>query len=115
MVVATSQGAQLIPPMMGAAIFMMSDWLGIPYRDLIIQALPLTILFIIGIVFCIYLLSILFVKERGSNPALRVQGYKSSLFDKIDLMSFLIGILSIIIFLIYLRYSAPFSAVWPYS
>jgi TRAP transporter 4TM/12TM fusion protein len=48
-----STGGQLMPPVMGAAAFIMAEYLGIPYRDVMLPALLPAILYYAGVFFSV--------------------------------------------------------------
>ena len=49
-----STGGQIMPPIMGAAAFLMADFIGIPYLEVAKAALLPAILFFLGLMFSIY-------------------------------------------------------------
>ena len=51
----TSSGGQLVPPVMGAAAFIMAELLGIPYSDVILAAIVPIVLFYIGLFVAIHI------------------------------------------------------------
>ena len=52
---ASSTGGQIMPPIMGAAAFLMADFLGIPYSDIIGRAVLPAILYFAGIFISVHL------------------------------------------------------------
>jgi len=52
---AASTGSQLVPPIMGAGIFIMSDWIGVPYTDLVMVSIIPAILYFLSISLNIHL------------------------------------------------------------
>ena len=52
---AASTGGQIMPPIMGAAAFLMADYLGIPYSNLIIRAILPAVLYFLGIFIAVHL------------------------------------------------------------
>ncbi|UCZ57841.1 TRAP transporter permease [Desulfurispirillum indicum] len=50
-----SVGGQILPPIMGAAAFIMAEVLGVPYRDIAIAALLPALLFYLGVIVQIHL------------------------------------------------------------
>ena len=48
-----STGGQLMPPVMGAAAFIMAEYLGIPYRDVMLPALLPALLYYAGVFFAV--------------------------------------------------------------
>ena len=52
---AASTGGQIMPPIMGAAAFLMSDYLGVPYSNIIVRAILPAILYFLGIFIAVHL------------------------------------------------------------
>ncbi|WP_417824984.1 TRAP transporter permease [Thalassospira lucentensis] len=52
---AASTGSQLVPPIMGAGIFIMSDWVGVPYTELVLLGIIPAILYFMSISFTVHL------------------------------------------------------------
>ena len=52
---AASTGGQIMPPIMGAAAFLMADFVGVPYSDIIGRAVLPAALYFIGIFFSVHL------------------------------------------------------------
>lgn len=52
---AASTGGQLMPPIMGAAAFLMADFVGVPYIHIVKAALIPALLFYTGIMICVHL------------------------------------------------------------
>ena len=52
---AASTGGQIMPPIMGAAAFLMADYLGVPYSDIIGRAILPAILYFLGIFIAVHL------------------------------------------------------------
>ena len=52
---AASTGGQIMPPIMGAAAFLMADYVGIPYSNIIVSAILPAILYFLGIFICVHL------------------------------------------------------------
>ena len=61
---AASTGGQLMPPVMGAAAFIMAEALGRPYRDIMIAGFLPALLYFIGV----YIFIDLFTKRLGIKP-----------------------------------------------
>jgi TRAP transporter 4TM/12TM fusion protein len=61
---AASTGGQLMPPVMGAAAFVMAEFLGRPYRDIIIAGFIPALLYYIGV----YIFIDLYTKRLGIKP-----------------------------------------------
>ena len=52
---AASTGGQIMPPIMGAAAFLMADIIGVPYSDILIRAVLPAILYFMGIFIAVHL------------------------------------------------------------
>ncbi|MCR5715275.1 MAG: TRAP transporter permease [Lachnospiraceae bacterium] len=52
---ASSTGGQIMPPIMGAAAFLMADFIGVPYSGIITKAILPAILYFFGIFICVHL------------------------------------------------------------
>ncbi len=52
---AASTGGQIMPPIMGAAAFLMADYLGVPYSDIIVRAILPAALYFLGIFLSVHL------------------------------------------------------------
>ncbi len=52
---AASTGGQIMPPIMGAAAFLMADYLGVPYSDIIVRAILPAVLYFMGIFIAVHL------------------------------------------------------------
>ena len=52
---AASTGGQIMPPIMGAAAFLMADYVGVPYSDIIVRAILPACLYFLGIFLAVHL------------------------------------------------------------
>ncbi len=52
---AASTGGQIMPPIMGAAAFLMADFVGVPYSNIIVRAILPAILYFLGIFITVHL------------------------------------------------------------
>ena len=50
-----STGGQIMPPIMGAAAFLMADYLGVPYSDIVLRAILPAVLYFTGIFIAVHL------------------------------------------------------------
>ena len=53
---AASMGGLLMPPMMGVGAFLMSEFLGVPYWDVVIRGFSLAFVYYVSLAFAIYLI-----------------------------------------------------------
>ncbi|MCF8052624.1 MAG: TRAP transporter permease [Desulfobacterales bacterium] len=52
---AASTGGQLVPPIMGAAAFIMAEWTGIPYRQIILVSVVPAVLYFLSVAFFVHI------------------------------------------------------------
>jgi len=52
---AASTGGQIMPPIMGAAAFLMADYVDVPYSNIIVRAILPAFLYFLGIFICVHL------------------------------------------------------------
>jgi TRAP transporter 4TM/12TM fusion protein len=52
---ASSTGGQIMPPIMGAAAFLMIDYVNVPYSSIIVRAILPAVLYFMGIFICVHL------------------------------------------------------------
>lgn len=52
---AASTGGQIMPPIMGAAAFLMADYVGVPYSNIIVRAILPAVLYFLGIFISVHL------------------------------------------------------------
>ena len=50
-----STGGQIMPPIMGAAAFLMADYIGVPYSDIVVRAILPAVLYFAGIFIAVHL------------------------------------------------------------
>jgi TRAP-type uncharacterized transport system fused permease subunit len=63
-------GGLLMPPMMGVGAFLMSDFLGVPYWDVVLRGFAISITYYVSLAFAVYLLSVrLLPREPIAAPA----------------------------------------------
>jgi len=52
---AASTGGQIVPPIMGAAAFIMAEWTGIPYREIILVSIVPALLYYLSVAFFVHI------------------------------------------------------------
>lgn len=72
-------GALIMPPVMGAAAFIMADLLGIPYRDIVISAFIPAFLYFLALLLFVYLDSSARIARKGQENQLEVKSAKEAL------------------------------------
>ena len=89
---AASMGGLIDPPMMGAAAFLMAEFLGVPYWDVVLRGFGFAFIYYISIAVAVYLLS---VRLLPSDP---IEKPQVPLFDKVTTCIFFASV----IYLVYL-------------
>ena len=101
---AASTGGQLMPPVMGAAAFLMAFFVGIPYVSIMVAAIVPAILFYFGVFACVHFLAVSQnIKSKPEKPDTKVIIRRAPLFF-IPLI--------VIITMLLLRFSPMLSAFW---
>ncbi|MGQ0685650.1 TRAP transporter permease, partial [Bradyrhizobium sp.] len=93
---AASMGGLIAPPMMGAAAFLMAEFLGVPYWDVVLRGFGFAFIYYISIAVAVHLLT---VRLLPNDPIERPQ---VPLYDKVTTGIFLCAVL----YLVYLLGSA---------
>jgi len=91
---AASTGGQIMPPIMGAAAFLMADYLGVPYSNIVVRAILPAVLYFTGIFIAVHLEA----KKSGLRgltkeelPAMKPLLKKSYLLLPLILLIYLVG------------------------
>lgn len=106
---AASLGGQLMPPMMGVSAFIMCDFLGVSYFDVIARGYIPAIIYYAGVALGVYLLSYRYLGKRDSSPTLS-QG-RVEQHDKVNVAIFFSGLAVLIYLMGVVRMSAIYAAL----
>ncbi len=104
---AASTTGQFVPPVMGAAAFVMVEMTGIPYVQIIQAALLPAILDLAGIIFCVHMHALKW-KIRGI-PRAELPPFLPTLLSQFYL---LLPIIGLIVMLVVVRFTPTMSAFW---
>ncbi|MDP2239221.1 MAG: TRAP transporter fused permease subunit [Burkholderiales bacterium] len=77
-----SMGGLIMPPMMGVGAFLMSEFLGVPYWDVVVRGFSLAIIYYVSLALAVYLLCVRLL-PREPIEKLKVSAYnqiKTSIF-----------------------------------
>ncbi|MFU8781483.1 MAG: TRAP transporter large permease subunit, partial [Kiritimatiellia bacterium] len=66
---ASSLGGQLMPPLMGIAAFLMADYLGVSYFDVVARGFAPAIIYYLGVAFAVWLLAGYYYKRAVTPTA----------------------------------------------
>jgi TRAP transporter 4TM/12TM fusion protein len=90
---AASLGGQLMPPIMGISAFIMAEFLGKSYWDVVARGYAPAIIYFVGVAVGVYLLSV-----RYQTKAASVSITQTTIFDKINLLVYagvIIGLITL--------------------
>lgn len=88
---AASMGGLIMPPLMAVAGFIMADFIGVPYWDVVIRGFSLSFIYFSAVVMSVYLLSVSSVSQEQIDPP------EVPTYDKLKTYSFFACIFSLII------------------
>ncbi|OGA96889.1 MAG: TRAP transporter [Betaproteobacteria bacterium RIFCSPLOWO2_12_FULL_66_14] len=79
---AASMGGLLMPPMMGVGAFLMSEFLGVPYWDVVIRGFALAFVYYVSLALAVYLLCVRLLPHDAVTPpgVSAYQQMKTSIF-----------------------------------
>jgi TRAP transporter 4TM/12TM fusion protein len=106
---AASMGGLLMPPMMGVGAFLMSDFLGVPYWDVVQRGFSLAIVYYISIGIAVYLLCVRLL------PSGAIETPKVPLYDKIKTSIFFSSVLYLLYLMGWLRMGELRAAIFTAS
>jgi len=90
---AASMGGLLMPPLMGVGAFLMSEFLGVPYWDVVLRGFSLGIVYYVSLALAVYLLCVrLLPQEAISAPKVRV-------YEQVKTSVFLLSVVFLIVLL----------------
>lgn len=88
---AASMGGLIMPPMMGVGAFLMSEFLGVPYWDVVIRGFALAAVYYISLALAVYLLCVrLLPNDEVTVP-------KVPAYDQIKTAIFFLGVLFLVL------------------
>ncbi|WP_158736498.1 TRAP transporter permease [Alteribacillus sp. YIM 98480] len=100
-----STGGQIMPPIMGAAVFIMAEMVGVPYTEIILAALIPALLYYLALMFIVHLKA---VKADISKTSEEVVEKQEKIINRIHLLLPMIILLS----LIFYGFSLSMAAFW---
>src|SRR5207245_8924215 len=88
-----SMGGLIMPPMMGVGAFLMADFLGVPYFEVVARGIALAIVYYLSIALAVYLLCVrLLPRDAVVVPAVL-------LYDRLKTVIFFVGVLFLVSFM----------------
>lgn len=90
---AASLGSQLMPPVMGIAAFLMADFLGVSYFDVVARGYAPALIYYTGVSVGVYLISI-----RYQTGLVKIPIVQTGILDKINLLVY-VGVIGGLIYL----------------
>jgi TRAP transporter 4TM/12TM fusion protein len=105
---ASSLGGQLMPPIMGISAFLMADFLGVSYFDVVARGYAPALIYFISIAVAVYLLSVRF--RSGKDVAVPIEPFRW--YDGVNLAAFAVVVLGLISLMGLLNIAAMISALY---
>lgn len=103
---AASMGGLIMPPLMAVAGFLMAEFLGVPYWDVVIRGFSVAFVYFAALVLAVYLLSVrLLPPEPVEVPVI-------PLYDQLKTATFFAGIAFLIVLMGWLGYGALRAALF---
>lgn len=102
---ASSLGGQLMPPLMGIAAFMMAEFMGVSYFDVVARGFGPAIIYFLGVSLAVYLLAVRF-QSRTVTP--KVEPMR--LLDWVNIAAYLFGVAGLIYLMGFMRQPSMTSA-----
>ena len=100
-----SSGGQIMPPIMGAAAFLMAEFLGVPYSKIVIMGTLPAILYFMYVSFSVYhisrLINIIVPLSEWKIPINKTNNKWELLIDSIPLI---VALISLMVIMLYLEY-----------
>lgn len=101
---AASLGGQLMPPVMGISAFLMADFLGTSYFDVVARGYAPALIYYVGVIVGVYLISV-----RYQTGIAGISIVPTGIWDKINLLVY-VGVIGGLIFLMGIYFVPPMLA-----
>lgn len=102
-----SLGGQLMPPVMGISAFLMADFMGVGYFDVVARGYAPAIVFFLGVITGVYLLSVRF----SANRKFAIQE-NMTWADWVNLAAFLLVVVCLVLLMAMLYIAPMFAALY---
>jgi len=107
---ASSLGGQLMPPIMGISAFLMADFLGVGYFDVVARGYAPAVIYFASVALGVYLLSVRYGALRGS---IRVE--RMRLVDWTNVVAFLMVVAGLVLLMAVFRQPPIFAALYVFA
>jgi TRAP transporter 4TM/12TM fusion protein len=104
---ASSLGGQLMPPIMGISAFLMADFLGVSYFDVVARGYAPALIYFVSIAVAVYLLSVRY--RTGKDVAVPIEPF--AWHDGVNLAAFALVVLGLVSLMGVLNIAAMISAL----
>ena len=84
---AASMGGLIMPPMMGVGAFLMSEFLGVPYWDVVVRGFALAFVYYVSLAMAVYLLAVRLMPRES------IEAPKVSAYNQVKTSIFFLGVL----------------------
>ena len=103
---AASMGGLIMPPMMGAGAFLMSEFLGVPYWDVVVRGFSLALVYYGSLAFAIYLICVrLLPREAVSAPVV-------PMYKQMKTVIFFLAVLFLLVLMGWVGMGELLAALW---
>jgi TRAP transporter 4TM/12TM fusion protein len=84
---AASMGGLMMPPMMGVGAFLMSEFLGVPYWDVVVRGFSIALVYYLALALAVYLISVRLMPQES------IEAPSVSAYNQIKTSIFFLGVL----------------------
>jgi TRAP transporter 4TM/12TM fusion protein len=103
---AASMGGLIMPPMMGVGAFLMADFLGVPYWDVVVRGFSLALVYYAALAFAVYLICVrLLPRESVEAPAV-------SAYNRVKTSIFFLGVVFLMVLMGYMGVGELLAALY---
>jgi TRAP transporter 4TM/12TM fusion protein len=103
---AASMGGLIMPPLMAVAGFLMAEFLGVPYWDVVVRGFAVAFIYFVSLILAVYLLSVRLL------PSAAVQVASVPLYEWVRTLIFFAGIIFLILLMSTFGYGAMRAALF---
>ena len=103
---AASMGGLIMPPMMGVGAFLMADFLGVPYWDVVVRGFSLALVYYAALAFAVYLICVrLLPREAVEAPVV-------SAYNRVKTSIFFLGVVFLMVLMGYIGMGELLAALY---
>ncbi|MDX9822208.1 MAG: TRAP transporter large permease subunit, partial [Syntrophales bacterium] len=103
---AASMGGLMMPPVMAVAGFIMAEFLGVPYWDVVLRGFAIAFIYYCTLSLSVYLMSV------SKMPGTPIEGTTMPVYEQLKTAIFFLGIIYLTILMGFLRYGEQLSGLY---